>query len=414
MTASNAASALDVLQARGFVYDISDESGLRQALQQSCTAYCGFDATRNSLQVGNLLQLMLLAHLQRAGHRPIALIGGGTTMIGDPSGKSEMREMLGPEQIQENARAIRGQVSRFLDFEQGQALMLNNADWLLGLGYIEFLRDVGRHFSVNQLLQHETYRERMSGEGLNFIELNYPLLQAYDFLHLFREYACRLQVGGSDQWFNILAGVDLIRRVIGQTAYALVSPLVSTASGAKMGKTAAGAVWLDPEQTSPYDFFQFWVNTDDRDVERFLKLFTFVPLDEIARLAALRDAELRIAKEVLAFEVTRIVHGEQAAERARSDARALFGGVASELQSVTTTAVSRQRLAEGVDIVEALVLTGLAPSRSIAKNVVQAGGVYVNDRRVERTNQCLTESDLADGQILLRRGKKEYRRIVPV
>ena len=413
MTASTRDSAIDLLQARGFVHDISDEAGLRRALQQQCTAYCGFDATRNSLQVGNLLQLMLLAHLQRVGHRPIALIGGGTTMIGDPSGKSQMREMLSSEQIQENGRAIRAQVSRFLDFEQDRSLMLNNADWLLGLGYIEFLRDIGRHFSVNQLLQHETYRERMNDEGLNFIELNYPLLQAYDFLHLFREHACLLQVGGSDQWFNILAGVDLIRRVTGQTAYALVSPLISTASGAKMGKTAAGAVWLDPQQTSPYEFYQFWVNTDDRDVERFLKLFTFLPLDEIAQLAALEDAEIRTAKEVLACEVTGIVHGKEAAERARSDARALFGGAAGELRSVPTTGVSRQRLAEGVEIVEALVLTGLAPSRSIAKNVVQAGGVYVNDERVEGVTHRVTESDLAGGQILLRRGKKEYRRIVP-
>jgi tyrosyl-tRNA synthetase len=412
MTSPATTNAIDVLRQRGFVYDISDEAGLRRTLECPSTVYCGFDATRDSLQVGNLLQLMLLAHLQRAGHRPIALIGGGTTMIGDPSGKTQMREMLSREQIEQNGRSILAQISRFLDFEQGRARMLNNADWLLGLGYIQFLRDVGRHFSVNQLLQHETYRERMAGEGLNFIELNYPLLQAYDFLHLFRELGCVLQVGGSDQWFNILAGVDLIRRETGGSAFALVSPLVSTASGAKMGKTESGAIWLSADQTSPYEFYQYWINTDDRDVERFLKLFTFLPLEEVASLAALQGAEIRPAKEVLAFEVTSIVHGTQAAEQARSDARALFGGEIHDLQSIPTTAVSRERLAAGLDIVEALVLTGLASSRSLAKNIVQAGGVYLNGQRLVRGDGRLTEADLIDGKILLRRGKKEFRRIV--
>jgi tyrosyl-tRNA synthetase len=313
-------NALDVLRERGYIHQVSDEAGLRSALERPTTVYCGYDPTRDSLQVGNLVSIMMLAHLQRAGHRPIALIGGGTALIGDPSGKTEMREMLTMEQIRHNARALHDQFGRFLSFGCGRALMLNNADWLSELRYIPFLRDIGRHFSVNQLLQHETYRERLAGGGLNFIELNYALLQAYDFLHLFREHGCLLQIGGSDQWFNILAGVELIRRVEGHEAFALVSPLVNTASGAKMGKTEAGAVWLDAKRTSPYEFYQYWINTEDADVERFLKLFTFLPLDEIAELAKLEGADLRRAKEVLAFEATKLSHGEAAAQAAQAAA----------------------------------------------------------------------------------------------
>ena len=412
-------NALDVLRERGYIHQVSDEAGLRAALERETTVYCGYDPTRDSLQVGNLVSIMMLAHLQRAGHRPIALIGGGTALIGDPSGKTEMREMLTMEQIRHNARALHDQFGRFLSFGCGRALMLNNADWLSELRYIPFLRDIGRHFSVNQLLQHETYRERLAGGGLNFIELNYALLQAYDFLHLFREHGCLLQIGGSDQWFNVLAGVELIRRVEGREAFALVSALVSTASGAKMGKTEAGAVWLDAKRTSPYEFYQYWINTEDADVERFLKLFTFLPLDEIRELTAVSGAELRHAKELLAFEVTRLVHGQETADQAQAQSRALFVSRASMtvsatvLHAVPTTVVSPEQLGTGFDIVEALVLTGLAPSRTRAKSQVQAGGVYVNERRVDGTSRSLTSADLDDaGQILLRRGKKEYRRIV--
>lgn len=406
-------NCLDLLRERGFIQQVSDEDGLRTALERPITVYCGYDPTADSLHVGHLMSIMMLAHFQRCGHRPIALVGGGTGMIGDPTGKSEMRQILAAEQIEQNARGIQRQLARYLDFSEGRALLLNNADWLLELRYIPFLRDIGRHFSVNQLLQHETYRERLSGEGLNFIELNYALLQAYDFLHLFREFGCILQIGGSDQWFNILAGVELIRRKDNGEAFALVAPLLTTASGAKMGKTEAGAVWLDPARTTPYTFYQYWINTEDEDVARFLRLFTFLSLDEIDDLTAVSGAALRTAKERLAYEVTRLAHGEEAAEQARADSRALFRGEGGSLQAVPTTTVTRQRLREGLDLVDALVMTGLAPSRSVAKSQLQGGGVYVNGERASPERRHLSEADLVDGQILLRRGKKEYRRIVP-
>jgi tyrosyl-tRNA synthetase len=405
-------NCLDVLRERGFVQQVSNEQGLRAALERPITLYCGYDPTRDSLQVGNLISIMMLAHLQRGGHRPIALIGGGTTMIGDPSGKTEMREMLTQQQIEQNGLHLRQQFARYLDFSDDRALMLNNADWLLRLEYVPFLREIGRHFSVNQLLQHETYRERLSGGGLNFIELNYALLQAYDFLHLYRECDCVLQVGGTDQWFNILAGVELVRREVGREVFALVSPLISTTSGGKMGKTEAGAVWLDPTRTSPFEFYQYWINTEDSDVERFLKLFTFLPLDEIQLLAALTGADIRRAKEVLAFEATRLTHGEAAAEQAQKEARALFGGGSGDLQGLPTTVLRLSRLDAGLDIVDALVETGLAASRTTAKAQLQGGGVYINGERIDRTDHRLSTSDLVDGQILVRRGKKEYRRIV--
>ena len=405
-------NAIDVLRQRGFVYQISDEAALRIAMERPITVYCGYDPTAPSLHVGHLLSIMLLSHLQRSGHRPIALLGGGTGMIGDPTGKTEMRQMLTVEEIERNAVGLRAQFERYLDFSDARALMLNNADWLRKLGYIAFLRDIGRHFSVNQLLQHETYRERLAGEGLNFIELNYPLLQAYDFLHLNREYGCLLQVGGSDQWFNILAGVDLIRREEERQAFALVSPLITTASGAKMGKTEAGAVWLDPARTSPYDFYQYWIRTEDADVGRFLRLFTFLPLDQIAEFEQLAGADLNRAKEVLAFEVTALAHGRSAAEQSQADSRALFGGGATDLEAVPAIAVPESQLQAGLPLADALVQVGLAASRSVAKSQILGGGVYVNDRRVDRPNAVLTRDDMADGRILLRRGKKEYRRIV--
>jgi tyrosyl-tRNA synthetase len=406
-------NGLDVLRERGFVHQVSNESALRQALERPTTVYCGYDPTRDSLQVGNLISIMMLAHLQRAGHRPIALIGGGTGLVGDPSGKTEMRQMLTVEQIDLNAQGLRGQFARYIDFTDDRALLLNNADWLLKLGYITFLRDIGRHFSVNQLLQHETYRSRLQDDGLNFIELNYALLQAYDFLHLYRELGCLLQIGGSDQWFNILAGVDLIRRETAKEAFALVSPLIETTSGVKMGKTEAGAVWLDANRTSPYTFYQFWINTEDEDVERFLKLFTFLPLDEIARLAALAGAELRAAKETLAFEVTRLTHGTEAAEQARASARALFGGGGGgDLSSMPTTVVAGTRLDQGINLIDALVEAGLSSSRSVAKAAVQGGGIYINGQRINRLDYALHPDDLVDGQILVRRGKKEYRRLI--
>ncbi len=402
---------LDVLHERGFIKDISDEAGLRQALAQPLTAYCGFDPTAPSLHVGHLLQIMVLAHLQRAGHQPIAVVGGGTGMVGDPTGKTAQRQMLTIETVRWNAERIHDQLNRFMDFSDGNALMVNNADWLLNLGYIEFLRNVGRRFSVNQMLQHETYRERVAGDGLNFVEFNYVLLQAYDYLHLFQELGCRLQIGGADQWFNILAGVDLIRRVTGEQAYAFVTPLLTTASGAKMGKTESGAVWLDPTLTTPYDYYQYWVNTEDDDVERFLKLFTFLPMDEILRLSQLEGAELRTAKETLALEATWLCHGEDAAREALAASRALFAGE-GDLSGAPTSVVPAADLAAGIPASVLFVLAGLCDSRSQAKRLIEQGGAAINGDRVGQPDERIDDRWLQDGQMLLRAGKKRYRRVV--
>jgi len=405
-------SGFDLLVERGFVYQSSNDQALRAALTLPMTLYCGYDPTASSLTVGHLVPIMMLAHLQRAGHRTIALVGGGTTMVGDPTGKTEMRQMLSKEQIASNQDGIKAQLGRYLDFSDGRALMVNNADWLMQLGYIDFLREIGRHFSVNQMLQHETYRDRLQGSGLSFIELNYVLLQAYDFLHLYREYGCTLQVGGSDQWFNILAGAELIRRADGGEAFALVAPLITTASGVKMGKTEAGAVWLSPERTSPYDFYQFWVNTEDADVGRFLRFFTFFSEDEIKRLSALEGAELRAAKEILATEVTRIVHGAAAADEAKQAARALFGGAGGSLDAVPTTAVPAERLEDGIEVVELLVLGSLAPSRGAARRLIEQGGAYLGDRRVDAADSRVTRDQLEQDGVLIRAGKKRFHRFV--
>ena len=405
-------SGFDLLKERGFVYQSSNDQALRAALSRPITLYCGYDPTASSLTVGHLVPVMMLAHLQRTGHRTIALVGGGTTMVGDPTGKAEARQMLSLEQIASNQEGIKTQLGRHLDFTEGRALMLNNADWLPNLGYIQFLRDIGRHFSVNQMLQHETYRERLNGSGLSFIELNYVLLQAYDFLHLYREYGCTLQVGGSDQWFNILAGSELIRRADGGEAYALVAPLITTASGAKMGKTEAGAVWLSPERTSPYDFYQFWVNTEDADVGRFLRFFTFLPEDEIIRLAALEGAELRSSKELLAFEVTSMVHDAAAATDAQQAARALFGGDGGSLEGVPTTTIPEDQLTDGIEVVDLLVLGALAASRGAARRLIGQGGVSLGDRRVDAADFRISRSQFEQDGLLIRAGKKRFHRFI--
>lgn len=400
------------LEERGYVENISDREALAQALEHPVTGYCGYDPTAPSLHVGNLLSIMMLAHLQRAGHRPIVIVGGGTGMIGDPSGKQTQRKMLTSEEIAFNMAGQKRQFERFIDFSEGRALMLDNGEWLLRLSYVEFLRDIGRHFSVNQLMQHETYRNRFEGEGLSFIEFNYPLLQAYDFLYLNRTYGCALQFGGSDQWFNILAGVDLVRRVEGRRAFGLVCPLITTSSGAKMGKTEAGAVWLDPERTSPYDYYQFWINTEDADVERFLKLYTFMPVDEAVRLGQLQGADLREAKQVLALEATRLLHGEEAAEQARAAANALFGGASGDQSAVPAVSVSAADLVAGIAAANLFVSAGLAKSRGEAKRLIDQGGAYVNGERVLKADQEFSDRDLKDGALLLRSGKKHYRRVV--
>lgn len=401
---------LKILKERGFIEQMTDEAELAKALESPVTCYIGFDPTATSLHAGSLVPIMALAHMQRAGHKPIALLGGGTAMIGDPSGKTEMRKMLTREDIDRNARGIQQQFARYLDFSGGASL-LNNADWLLKLNYIEFLRDVGVHFSVNRMLAAESYKMRLE-TGLNFIEFNYMLLQAYDFLVLCRERGCVLQMGGNDQWGNIVAGVDLIRRELAKPAHAITFPLLTTSSGAKMGKTASGALWLDAERTSPYDFYQYWINTEDPDVEKFLGLLTFLPMEEVRRLGALEGADLRQAKEVLAMEVTTLCHGREAAEKAREASKALFSGGA-DLDNVPTFALDKARLAEGVEAYALFADAGLAKSRGEARRLIEQGGGYVNGEAVTAIDRKITLDDLKDGVILLRAGKKKYCAVKP-
>jgi len=403
------ANAYDVLKERGFVEQVSDEEGLRAALEQPITCYIGYDPSAPSLHIGNLVTIMALAHLQRQGHRPIAIVGGGTGMIGDPSGKTEMRQILTEEQIEANLQALKAQIGRYVDFRDGRALILNNADWLRPLKYIDFLRDIGVHFSVNRMLAAEAYRQRLE-TGLTFLEFNYQILQAYDFLHLYQNYDCRLQMGGNDQWGNILAGVDLIRRVTGGQAFALTIPLLTTASGAKMGKTAEGAVWLEADLLSPYDFYQYWINVDDADVVRFLKIYTFLPMEEIEALGELRGADIRRAKEVLAFEVTRNTHGPKAAEEAREASRRLFGGeaVAADIPTLELDAAT---LEDGVAITDLFCRAGLTRSKNEARRLIEQGGAYLNDRPVRSVDCTVTRADLRDGDLFLRAGKKRYRRV---
>ena len=402
---------LHTLRERGFVQQVSDEPGLATLLGKGpISYYCGFDPTASSLHVGSMIPLMALAHLAHAGHHPIAVLGGGTAMVGDPSGRTELRQMLTVETIRENCNQIEPQVRRFLGAAGEHALVLDNAEWLVPLNYLEFLRDIGRHFSVNRMLAAEAYRLRLE-KGLSFIEFNYQLLQAYDYLVLFRRYGCMLQIGGDDQWGNILAGTDLVRRLHQAETYALTFPLITTASGAKMGKTAAGAVWLSAEITSPFDFYQYFVNVDDRDVIRFLKLLTFLPLDEIARYAALQGAELRAAKQALAHAVTETVHGKNAADKARLAAQAAFaGGGTGDL--VPTYSITAASVADGLRIVDLLHASGLALSKSIARRLVEQGGVKLGERKVTSVDDLIKPEEIASEGTLLHAGKKHLRRIV--
>jgi len=405
-------NVFDVLSERGFIEQISDQEGLRAEVEKPITCYVGFDPSAPSFHVGHLVPIMALAHMQRHGHRPIAIMGGGTGMIGDPSDKDEMRKLLTVDEIDANVARLKKQMANLLDFSQGRALMVNNADWLRPLNYLEFLRDIGRRFSVNRMLASEGYRRRYDSEGgLNFLEFNYMLLQAYDFLHVFREYGCTVQAGGNDQWGNILAGVDLIRRVEGQPVYALTYPLLTTSSGAKMGKTAAGAVWLDPALLAPYEYYQYWINTEDADVERFLAMFTFLPMEQVRELGRLTGADIRQAKETLAFEATSILHGEAAARQARDTSRKLFGaGVVTD--AVPTTEFELAELQAGISAPELFQRAGLSNSRSEARRLIEQGGAYVNDEPVGSVDDLITTKHLLDGSILLRAGKKRYHRIV--
>ena len=402
----------EVLKQRGFVEQVTDETALVDLLTSGITCYAGFDPTATSLHVGHLLPIMALAQMQRAGHRPIVLVGGGTAMIGDPSGKNEMRKILTPEEILDNAEKIKEQFSSYIDFTgDNAALLLNNADWLTPVKYIDFLRDIGRHFSVNRMIAAESYRARLE-TGLNFIEFNYMLLQSYDFLHLFKEHNCVLQIGGNDQWGNIVAGIDLIRRAASGSSYGLTFPLITTASGAKMGKTEKGAVWLDPELTSPYDYYQYWINTDDRDAERFLAYFTFLSMEEIEDLLKDGNEKIQQNKEVLAFEATKITHGEEEAEKAREGAKALFKGDAGALDSVPTTEMEASRIKEGIPAFIIFEETKLSGTRSEARRLIKDGGGYVNNVRVKSFDEIINESHIKNNMILLRAGKKKYHRIL--
>lgn len=397
----------DTLVERGFIEQATHEEEIRDMLgRESVTFYIGFDPTADSLHVGHFLQMITMAHMQRAGHRPIVLLGGGTTMVGDPSGRTDMRKMLSLEQIQHNAERFKVQFSRLIDFNEGKAIMVNNADWLLNLNYIDFLRDIGRHFSVNRMLSAECYKERLE-TGLTFLEFNYMIMQSYDFLQLYKKYNCKMQMGGSDQWSNILGGVELIRKVEGASAYGLTFTLLTTSEGKKMGKTEAGAIWLDPEKTPPYDFYQYWRNVDDRDVEKCLALLTFLPMEEVRRLGSLEGSKINEAKEVLAFELTKTVHGEEEALKAQATARALFSS-GSDLEAAPTTEISRAEMQQGIDILDLLMKTGLTASRGEGRRLIQQGGLYIGEERVNDTDLVITEKNFSGGTLILRKGKKVY------
>ena len=407
------ANGFDVLQERGFVYTVSDEAGLRQALEGEVTVYCGYDPTDSSLTHGNLVTIMMLANLQRAGARPIALVGGGTGMIGDPSDKTSARPLMTVEQIDANVESQQAQLMRYLDFGEGKARMINNAEWLRSVGYLDFLRDVGRYFSINQMLGLEFVRSRLEKEqGLTYLEFSYLLLQSYDYLELYRRYNCTLQVGGQDQWANILGGADLIRRVEGGKAYALVAPLITDSAGRKVSKSEGTAIYLDPTRTSPYQFYQYWLNCADADVHKYLAIYTFMPLDEVRRLAALKGAELRYAKETLAYEVTRLAHGEAEAKGAQETSRALFSGEAGPLDAMPTTIVPVAELAAGIALPDLLVRTGLFASKREARPRITQGGVSLNDEVVKDERFIVDERRLRDGGILLRTGKRFHRVVV--
>jgi tyrosyl-tRNA synthetase len=407
-------SVWDVFRARGFFQQVTEGEALEQR-PAPLVGYIGFDPTADSFHAGHLIPLMALAHFQREGHRPIALMGGGTAMIGDPTGKNEMRKMLSVEDLDRNIVGLKAQLGRLLDFEPRDgrpgAILADNADWLRGLGYLDFLRTVGPHFSVNRMLTFETFKLRLEGAGLSFLEFNYPLLQSYDFLELHRRHGCTLQMGGDDQWANIISGVDLVRRLARAQVFGWTFPLLTTASGAKMGKTERGAVWLDPAKTAPYDYYQYWINTDDRDTVKFLRLFTLLPLEEVAAVERFAGADLRQAKARLAFEATRLVHGEEEARRAERGARALFGGGAGSLDDVPSTRLTRAELEDGRPLPRVLVDVGLAASTSAARRLIEQGSVTVNDVKVDAPDYALSPAAVVDGSILLKVGKKKFHRL---
>ena len=425
-------SVLSVLKERGFIEDLTHTDELEDYLSNNrATCYIGFDPTAASLHVGSLVCIMALAHMQRHGHRPIALVGGGTGLIGDPSGKTELRKVITQEQIDENKEGIRTQLARFLDFSDDKALLLDNAKWLTQLEYIPFLRDIGRHFSVNRMIKAESYKARIDSEdGLTFIEFNYMLLQAYDFMQLAKSYDCFLQMGGSDQWGNIVAGIDLTRRTLGKQAFGITFPLITTASGIKMGKTHKGAVWLDAQRFSPYEYYQFWVNADDADIARFLALFTFLSMEEIDQIKNFEGAELNKAKIILAYEACKICHGEDEAVKALKASVSMFGSIeiSKELlpgstiprgkhsavneKSVPSSSYNKDDVIGKTPVVDLFLETGLCNSKSDARRLIKQGGGYINGSRIAAFDQIILEDDVKENDILLRAGKKKYHKII--
>ena len=399
------------LKARGLIAQVTDEELIKDLINKGeAVFYIGFDPTADSLHVGHFMALCLMKRLQMAGNKPIALLGGGTAMIGDPSGKTDMRKMMTKETIDHNIECFKKQMSRFIDFSDGKALMVNNADWLLDLNYIDVLRDVGAHFSVNRMLTAECYKQRME-KGLTFLEFNYMIMQSYDFYRLYQDYGCNLQFGGDDQWSNMLGGTELIRRKLGKDASAMTITLLLNSEGKKMGKTVSGAVWLDPEKTSPYEFYQYWRNVDDADVIKCLKMLTFVPLEEIEEMGKWQGSELNKAKEILAYELTNLVHGEEEAKKAQDASRKIFanGGISG---NIPTTTYSKDEIDAGKDILTLLVDTGLAKSRGEARRLVQQGGVSVNGEKVNAIETSFTTSEFnEDGVLLIKKGKKAFHQI---
>ena len=400
----------DVLQERGFLKQLSHEEEIKELLEkEKVTFYIGFDPTADSLHVGHFIALMLMSHMQKAGHRPICLLGGGTGMVGDPSGKDDMRKMLTPEFIAHNIACFKKQMSRFIDFSEDKAIMVNNADWLMDLNYIQLLREVGVHFSVNRMLAAECFKKRLE-KGMTFFEFNYMIMQGYDFWHLFKHHNCVMELGGDDQWSNMLAGVELIRRKEQKPAFCMTCKLLTTSDGRKMGKTEKGALWLDPEKTSPYDFYQYWRNVGDNDVENCLSLLTFLPMDEVRRLGALKDAEINTAKKVLAFEVTKLVHGEEEALKAQQAAEALFGG-GGNMENVPTIEITEAD--KTAKIIDVLTAAKVFSSKREARQMVAQGGLYVQDNAVTDPEAFLS-ADMFDAEqsLLIRKGKKKYFRLV--
>ncbi|MBS5190906.1 MAG: tyrosine--tRNA ligase [Lachnospiraceae bacterium] len=401
----------DELVARGLIAQVTDEEEIKELINNGkATFYIGFDPTADSLHVGHFMALCLMKRLQMAGNKPIALIGGGTAMIGDPSGRTDMRQMMTKDTINHNCECFKKQMSRFIDFSDGKALMVNNADWLLGLNYVEVLRDIGPHFSVNRMLSAECYKQRME-RGLSFLEFNYMIMQSYDFYELFQRYGCNMQFGGDDQWSNMLGGTELIRRKLGKNACAMTITLLLNSEGKKMGKTQSGAVWLDPEKTSPFEFYQYWRNVGDADVLKCLRMLTFLPLEQIDEMDKWEGSQLNTAKEILAFELTKLVHGEEEATKAQESARALFSG--GNAANMPTATITEENLRDGeIDIMGLLVASGLCASRSEARRAVQQGGVAVNGEKVASIEASYKPEDINKEDFVLRRGKKNYRKII--